>query len=345
MASLRFYIADFNGMLTSLKQKLAGHLTTPREADVWICWQDIQGSYGDIISNMKKLGISKPVYVVQHGRGATFDYGPPNNFKLNADKFLCWGLHDYENMCKLGYKDKVKIVGCPLNPQILPLVKHEEKVVLFVPVNTGKEEPENIAVYYELMKLKYEKAKCKVLNFKDVLKDHWGFNRQQNVKFNELVKDFDVVAKLLPWHDQQLYHGSILRGFQDHPSNMHTVFSLLRNVDAVVGLDEGTTEIFAYGHNVPVIVVDGFKYRQHDYTGINYNIVDPYRSEASTHVSLSDLQSALDYALLHPEHKQQERKIEAERQLGLSYGDPISNILRVIKNDLEKLKKYKNYYV
>ncbi len=239
-------------------------------------------------------------------------------------------------MSRLGYGDRTTIVGCPLNSLIKPKVEHKEKVVLFVPVNTGKEEPENIAAYYELLKLRYNKAQVKVLEHKDALKDKWGFDKQVKVSFNALAEGFDVVAKLLPWHDKALYHGSTCLGYQDLKKNNELIFNLLRNVDLVVGIDEGCTEIYAYAHDVPVIVVDGFRYRQHKSDGRAFDVSDIYRTEAATHVQLSELANAVEYALAHPEHKREERKRVAEAELGISRGDATANILKVIKRDMRE---------
>lgn len=330
MSSLRWSIHDYNGMLTELRERIGpSHLTNPRDADVIVVWQDVLGSYGDLIKAMRAVGINKPVYVVQHGRAATLDYDKPNSFPLSADKFLCWGQSDFDRMARLGYADRVSIIGCPLNNQIKPKVAHDEKVVLFVPVNTGKEEPENIAVYYELLKHKYHKAQIKVLDNRINLKNKW------DTTFNKVSEDFDVVAKLLPWHDKPMYHGRVINGYQDHPSNNFTVFSLLRNVDMVVGLDEGTTEIFAYGHNVPVVTVDGFKYRQHKSDGRKYEEMDIYRTKASTHVDLKDLAVAVEDGLAHPKYLEVERKEVAEAELGISHGDPIANLIKIVKSDFK----------
>lgn len=336
MSSLKHYVGDLNGILADLKSKIGpNHLVSPRDADVWTVFQDCQGSYRDLIHTAKQLGVCPPTYTVQHGRFASYDYGPPNSFEFNADKFLCWGKKDYDNMAALGFKDRVEIVGCPLNTKIKPKVPHEEKIVLFVPVNTGKEEPENIAVYYELLKLKYHKAQVKVLRNRDLLKDKWGFNNKLHVNFNELAQDFDVVTKLLPWHDRNLYHGNTVVGYQDMPQNNDLVFSLLRNVDLVVGLDEGCTEIYAYGHDVPVVIVKGFKYRQHRNDGKKWKYVecDPYKTGAAPHVSIEDLKDAIDYEMAYPQHMQEKRKEVAEAELGLSYGNATDNILKVIKRD------------
>jgi hypothetical protein len=331
MSKLNWYVGDYNGILTDLKQQVK--LATPRDADVWVTFQDCQGSYKDLITSSKQLGLGKPVYTVQHGRGSTTDYAAPNSMALNCDKYLCWGLSDYERLSALGYKDRAAIVGCPLNIHIRPKVQHREKVVLFIPVNTGKEEPENIATYYELLKLRYNKAQVKVLQHKTDLKKKWGFNDKINVSFNELSEGFDVVAKLLPWHDKSLYHGSVVKGFQDTPHNNQILFNLLRNVDLVVGMDEGTTEMFAYGHDVPVIIAEGFKYHQHP-DGRTPVEIEGYRTPAATHVQLSDLSAAIEYSLSHPEHLREERKAVAERELGTSYGDATANIIKLVKEDM-----------
>lgn len=335
---MRWYVATYNGILDDLQKRVGDHLATPRDADVWCVWQDAQSSFADIIKWQKELGFNKPTYCVQHGRGATSDYAPPNSFQLRSDKFLCWGKQDYERLVRLGYGDRAHIVGCPLNVHIKPKVEHKEKVVLYVPVNTGKEEPENIAIYYELLKLRYSKAQIKVLDHKVSLKDHWGFNKAVNVPFRDLAGDFDVVAKLLPWHDKALYHGNTVQGYQDKKSNNEILFKLLRNVDLVVGLDEGTTEVFAYGHDVPVIIVDGFKYRQFKDDGKHYETIEGYRTKAATHVSLSDLPAAIEYGLAHPEHLKQERAEIAESELGISYGNATDNIYSYIRNHVKETK-------
>ncbi len=329
MPSLKYYISDYNGILTELRERLHDKLVSPREANALIVWQDVLGSYADLLKAMKDTGQVKPTYCVQHGRASSLDYGPPNSLTGYADKFLCWGQSDVDRLKGLGLGHKAVAVGCPLNTQIGPRIAHKEKVVLFIPVNTGKEEPENIAVYYELLKLKYHKAQVKVLDSRIALKDKW------KTSFTELSSGFDVVAKLLPWHDKALYHGNTLGGYQDHPSNNQTVFSLLRNVDMVVGLDEGTTEIFAYAHNVPVVIVDGFKYRQHKQDGRKYEEMDIYRTKAATHVPLEGLAEAVEYGLAHPEHLRQERKEVAEAEMGISLGNPVDNIIRVVKHDFK----------
>lgn len=332
---MNWSISDYNGILTDLKAKVQNHLATPRDADVMVMWQDCAGSYRDLLEAFKQVGYNKPTYCVQHGRGSTLDYGAPNNWPLLVDKFLCWGVSDYNRLSSLGFQEKAHIVGCPLNSHIKPRVEHKEKIVLFVPVNTGKEEPENIAAYYELLKIRYDKAKMYVMDSSKMLKDKWGFNGKNKVNFNEISVGFDVAAKLLPWHERDLYHGNTVVGYQDSYKNNELLFNLLRNVDLVVGLDEGTTEIFAYAHDVPVIIVDGFQYRLWKNDGKTYEPTDTYRTKAAVHTNLEGLKEAVEHALLHPEHLREERKEVAEQELGISYGDATSNIFKFIRNDVK----------
>lgn len=331
---MKWYCADMNGVLSDLKIRLADKLSAPRDADVWCFWQDVLGSFKDLLKTCQDLGVAKPTYTVQHGRAATLDYDKPNSFPLISNRYLCWGTSDFERMSRLGYADRTTIVGCPLNSLIKPKVAHKEKVVLFVPVNTGKEEPENIAAYYELIKIKYHKAQLTVLNQKETLKDKWGLDKKVNVSFNKLVEGFDVVAKILPWHDKALYHGSTILGYQDLKKNNELIFELLRNVDVVVGIDEGCTEVYAYANDVPVIIVDGFQYRQHKSDGRKYETMDIYRTNAAVHTDIAGLAKAVEYALQYPEHKRTERATVAEAELGLSYGDATANIIKVIRTDL-----------
>lgn len=322
---MKLYVSDFNGLLTDLKSRV--HLADPDEADALVIWQDVAGSFKDLVQTCKKF-FPKPVYVIQHGGAATRDYDFPNSNQLLADKFLCWGKNDFERLTRLGYGSRVEMVGCPLNPKIKAKVPHSEKVVLFIPVNSGKEEPENIACYYELMKIKYEFAKRRVLSLKGELSKKWGINGSINVTSNFLMQDFTPIGKLLPWHDKNLYTGGHILGYQDMPENNASLFNLLANVDCVVGMEEGTSEIYAMAHDVPVIVVDGFKYNTNGKGDIQL-----LRSKGATHVTLDNLQEAVSYALAHPEHLRAERKEVAEAEMGLSLGDPVQNILNIIERD------------
>ena len=87
---MRIYLVDRNNVLLNLKDRfeLAEY---PREADCFVLWQDVRGEMVELC-RLNKEYLKKPVVVVQHGRGATNDYLPPNKFPMRADKFCCWGI-------------------------------------------------------------------------------------------------------------------------------------------------------------------------------------------------------------------------------------------------------------
>ena len=76
-------------------------------------------------------------------------------------------------------------------------------------------------------------------------------------------------------------------------------------------------------------------WHRHGPDGRSFIVDDPYSTKASLHVELKDLNEAIIQTLAHPEQLEKERTLIAEAELGLSAGDPISNILKVIKNDFK----------
>jgi hypothetical protein len=318
---MKLYVSSFNGVLDDFKDQ--AHCVDPIAADKMVLWQDCVGSWGKLAEFSKKF-FPKPLYVMQHGRRSSRDYGAPLNRPFRADMFLAWGKWDYENVRALGMRSE--IVGCPLNTWIKPPVPHKEKCVLFVPVNTGKEEPDNISVYYELLKLKLNKAQEGLRRNYEALRSNW-----KDVTKNKLADDFTILTKTLSWHEQKLYTEGVLKGFQDSRKNNELLFNLLRNVDLVVGVDEGTTELFAIAHGIPVIIVDGFEYRWAE-----GNCRAPViKTPGFRHVKLEELQDAVNETLANPKALEEERRYTAELELSLdSIKDPIGRLNEVLKKDL-----------
>ena len=307
-----------NGVLEEYKSQI--EYAPPLDADKMVLWQDTVGSCGKLVE-MSKRCFPKPIYTIQHGRRASRDYDVPLNRKFNSDLFLAWGKWDYDNMCRLGYKSV--IVGCPLNTWIKPKVAHKEKVILFVPVNTGKEEPDNISVYAELQKMKLDKLQQGLSKDYDQLRLQWDVLK---ISRPSLTNSFSILTKTLPWHDHKFYTEGVIKGQQDSVKNNQLVFDLLRNVDLVVGLDEGTTELFACAHDVPVIIVDGFEYRWKE-----GSIVKPPKTEGITHCKLEDLKECVERALAKPEEGREGRRAIAENEMSIdSIKDPVSRIHEII---------------
>lgn len=308
-----------NGVLDEFKKQV--EYATPLDADKILVWQDCSGSYKELIS-MSRRFFPKPVYTIQHGRRASRDYGLPLKKTFQSDKFLAWGKWDYDNMKGLGYP--VEIVGCPLNGWIKPKIEHKEKVVFFLPVNSGKEEPDNIKVYCELLKMKLNKVQEGCDRDYDALKQQWDKNK---VSKNSLSDNFTVLTTNLPWHDQKFYTEGVLKCFQDSVKNNQLLFDLFRNVDVVVSTDEGTAALFAVAHDVPVIVVDGFKYKWQDCE----ETIPVTNTPGMQHCDLEDLQDMIEHTFANPDELKAERRALAENEMSVdSIKDPLSRIHEII---------------
>jgi hypothetical protein len=317
---MKFHVSSWNNVLDELKARVGS--VEPADADAFVLWQDVRGSWKDLVETVKKF-TAKPVYVVQHGRGATRDYDKPNKFTVLADKFLAWGQADYDRMVKLGHGDKTEIVGCPLLKFKKEKVAHNEKVVLFIPVNADHEQRENLLVYYELLKLQYSQAQK---GLREPIKV-WGDENVINVPFVSLSR-LNVIAKLLPRHDKNLYHGQTFTSNPDDPRHMTFLFDLLANVDCVVTLDESTTEALAMACDVPVVHCDIFQWKK--LGGADYSGIEKFRTEGALHCDLEHLNEAVMRSLEDPAYLRTERAAVAERELGISKGDATENIMKII---------------
>jgi len=309
---MKVHFSDWNNVLQDCV-KIAGNCD-PLDADALVLFNDVRGSYKDIAEVAKKAG--KKVYVVQHGRAATRDY---KQFPLIADKFLAWGKADLERMTQLGYGDRTEIVGCPITSRILKPRPHDGKYVVFIPINTNKEEPENLQVYYKLLELKYQSAGLKLANLQRVLAEKWEKGKQ----FKD-ISDINVVAKLLPRHEQQLYHGDTFVSNPDDPRHSEYLFEILSMADCVVTLDESSTEILVMAADIPVVCCDIFEYRDF------MKGIDKITTDGVYHCDLESLNTTVKTALRTPAHKQKERAAIVEHELSVSLGDATQNILRAI---------------
>jgi hypothetical protein len=316
---MKIYAASYNGILDEYKAQI--EYASPLDADKIVTWQDCAGGFKEMIGMSRKF-FPKPVYTVQHGRRASRDYGLPLKKTFQSDKFLAWGKWDYDNMTALGYP--VEIVGCPLNTWIKPKVAHKEKVILFLPVNSGKEEPDNITVYCELLKMKLSKVQQGVITNYDVLKKQWD---NEKITKHTLSDNFTVLAANLPWHDRKFYTEGVVKCYQDSAKSQRTLFEMIRNADVVVSTDEGTAALFAVAHDVPVVVVDGFNYKWKE-CDVEIPVT---QTPGMNHCRLEELQDVIEWTLANPDALKAERLQIAENEMSLvSIPDPVSRLHAVI---------------
>ncbi len=332
--SVKIFIRDYNNILAPVKDKFE-IVSDPRDADCLLLWQDVRGDMLELCTINKEY-LHKPVVVVQHGRAATNDYLKPNQFPLQADKFCCWGIKDYERMERAGYADKTIITGSPLVSFIKPVEKHDGKNIVFSPVITSHEEPDNIIAYWKLKSIELSKSSEKIKKNFDKLKNAWNAweveptsATEGSIPYYNFNKEWRLIAKITPAHDKRLYLGDVISTIVINRTHLPDCINLLTVTDCVVGMEEGTFQLLAMAMGIPCVMVDGFKYRE--YGGIDYSSVEMVKTRGVRRVELSEIEKTIDEELVNPDALKSEREQVVRDELWDGKTDPITNIINVVK--------------
>lgn len=346
---MKAWVESFNGVLDGVAARLKerGQLADNyHSADVFILWQDVRGVCKDL-ADIAKNQLGKPVVVMQHGRGATRDYAAPNSFELAADRLLVWGESEAERMKRLGLGHRVNVVGCPLFSDLKPKNKNRDgRNILFAPVIADMEQPENILVYAALKKWESEKLIESVYEKMAKMKMGWATEEtkvqpdgrvwQKNVVHRiprNIVYDRGMVnVKLTPVHDQFQYMAPIIMSGQGGAGHIATTVDALRNTDVLVCLEEGTMQLLACALDIPVIVVDIFKYGNYGGTA-DYDRVEKISSNAVYRTTnLNKVGDMIDHAMKNPGELRKSRIAICEREGGAHLGDPIENAIKAVES-------------
>lgn len=322
---LKLCTQTYNGVLTNLRKRTDefDFVDNLRDCDCIVNWQDVGGDL-EKLATLNKKYFRRPHLVVQHGRRCVRDYGPPNNFKLLADKFCCWGQDDYEIMDKLGYGDRTVITGCPLLTQIKPKVPHEGRNILFVPVRTMHEEPANITTLFELKKIRLSYAQKMISKYKKQLIDSWDSQMVDSIS-----KNWHLTSKITNIQDKKLYTGSTIHTYPEKEGHTEECVKLLTETDVVVCVEEGTFQVLAMAMDIPLIVVKGFELLK--YNGVDYpEDWKAVHTKGATWVELSELEEAIERELTDPGRLSNERKEVVLREFGGSL-NPDDELVKQIK--------------
>ncbi len=340
---MKAFCVNYNGVLDGVVALLSqrGQLTTNyHAADLFLTWQDVRGDLAQL-SHIAKHQLNKPVFVMQHGRGATRDYCPPNNFSLKANKIFVWGQSEKERLLKAGVsEDRIVITGCPLFKRLVPRTKRDGINVVFAPVISSKEEPENLLVHAELKKWEAGKLQQNIRENFDRLKRGWATEntvlRGDKVWKKEILPTIPrgilyakglVNVKLSSVHDMHQYQSPLVVTQQNAPAHIDTVVDLLSNTDVLVCLEEGTMQLLAAALDIPVIVVDIFKYGGTK----NYDTVEKIKTKATVWIKdLNLLGPALDSAINDPGKLRKERIKVCEEEGGAHLPDPDLSVLKAL---------------
>lgn len=334
---MKAYVSDFNNILLETKKRI--NVTKDvSEADVIILWQDVRAAMRTLCE-INNDYYKKPVVVIQHGRGATRDYCPPNSFKMLADRICVWGPREAERLDKANLKQRAIITGSPLTfytRKAPKRIEEDKTVIVFAPVIADKERPENLEVFYKLKQIEYEKAMEKLRANQEALRLIWhGWAVDEKcategtVPYDLLRKDFYLLAKLTSIHDRELYHGLQVRTEVCHVGHLTETIKLLANADCIVGMEEGTMHLMASYLGVPTVIVDGFKYG--DFGGTkNYDTCEIIKSPASAFTNIDNLRSTIEYEIAHKHERQDARdKVVREEFDPYPDKDPIELIIDV----------------
>jgi len=336
MKKIKIYLEDYNNVMTSLKTGEEFEIVKDaRDCDCIVLWQDVRG-YLLELCKINKEHLHKPLVIIQHGRAATNDYLPPNNFPMYADKFCCWGIKEYERLERAGYVDRAVITGSPLVPYLKPKEQHDGKNIVFCPIITSHEEPDNINTYWKLKQIELKKSSQKLMKSYDKLRDGWhAWNveptsaTEGSVPYYNFNKEWRLIAKITYLHDKRLYVGDVVQTLQNNKTHVEDCIKLLSLSDCVVGLEEGTFQLLAMAMGIPCVMVDGFKYRE--FGGIDYSTVDMVKTKSVRRVELSELEKTIDEELANPDALKEEREKVLKDEFWDGVSDPIQNIIDVIK--------------
>jgi len=337
VSKIKVYLEDWNNVMTFVKQREELELVSDaRDADCIILWQDVRNYLAELCVINEEY-MHKPVVIVQHGRGAGNDYLPPNSFPMHADKFCCWGTKEYNRLLNAGFsKDRLVITGSPLVPFIKPKQEHDGKNIVFCPIITNHEEPDNINTYWHLKRIELKKAGERLMSAYGKLRHNWHAWEVEPtsptdgvIPYHILNKNWRLIAKLTYIHDKKLYIGDVVQTAQQNRSHMEDVINLLSLVDCAVGIEEGTFQLLAMAMGIPVVMVEGFSYK--DLGGIDYSNVDMIKTKAARRVKLPELEKVIDEELANPDALKEEREKVLKDEFWDGVSDPIQNIVDVIK--------------
>lgn len=360
---MKVFLENYNGVLDLVQDQLeeSHEITTnPHEADIFVLWQDVRGDFLQL-SEIVIYHLKKPLVVMQHGRGAVRDYGSPNKFKLLADIIMVWGESEKARLLSYGIpEDRIEVVGCPMLPRFKKVKRQTPgKNVLFVPVISSKEEPENILVFAALKKWESEKLIDNITVRFDELKKSWAW---QNEEY-KMVKLPDgtlekrlwsrdvrpivprwatyeqglINVKLAGVHDPFQYQAPQINTPQNHPNLIDDLTEMLPNIDAMVCLEEGTMQLFAAYLDIPIIHADIFKYE--NYGGCkDYDLVEKIKTKSCYRTTnINKIGEMLDNAIKHPEQLSSYRKLVCEQEGGTNLkGDPNARIIERLRSLVQR---------
>lgn len=264
------------------------------QADVVVCWTDSIGECRNIILNANYLGI--PTLVMQQGLRTSYEYASPYNSPLLANKIMVWGPRDKERLMLGGVDEgRILVTGTTLLDHLIPKKPHEGINVVFAPMRWEGDLKENQILARRLKE----------------------------------IEGVNVITKLIDDMDPSVFENSIYSK-RSVSSHLEICASVLSTADVVVGINEGTFQLFAYALDVPVLVVDLWKPKFFD-NRLFYSEISSFFSTACQKTSLEDLDQSIKDAIASPEKFSPERKKALFEYAGIGF-DKLNPKQRIINS-------------
>jgi len=289
----------FNDIIPELEKKYE-LVQDHKKADLVCLWNEIEkAGWKEIVEDTQKRG--KKSILFQQGVWGIDRVGPPFNEPILSDLVCVWGKGDKDRLIKYNVPEKkIIITGTPIIKHLKPKQEHNGKNILFALEHWDYDEvPENMIVARELRKLKGVNLITK------------GLKRENNL---------------------DIYENIVYSERQD-PSHIDIVADILSKTDLLVAISESTIALLAQILDIPVIIADIWipkpRAGETEYLNFKGNF-----SKAITKVKLDDLNKEIYNQLKHPEILREERAKNAIINGGIEIKDPLSNILKVIDENI-----------
>lgn len=287
---MKIYIQDHNRILSDVAEKL--DLTNDfKEADKVLLWQDVI-ELGKGIAELA-LQTRKPLIVVQHGANSHIDYGPPNNYKLLADKICVWGTRNRDYLLEQGIPaSKIVMTGSTIFNYLKPKVKHSGINIVFRPAHWDKHTlPENALVRDALREMPY-----------------------------------NIITKITESMDDDNFD-NVVQSHRDEPGHIEACIDVLSKADAVVAIaGDGTFEMLAYAMDVPVITANVWDQKPF----LDKPTPAQIYSEACDLVDMEYLEAVIEENLKNPDKNKASRRKVLVEWTGIDLDNPLERILKVI---------------
>lgn len=335
---MKFLIENRNNLLNDLMARV--NLTTNLlEAKSYLTWNGSLQVQRRNIQLAKDLNIKS--YIYNHGVYGHNDHNPEwtdihtkmGGASMTADKYLCWGQHEYDDFIKWGYKpEQLEVVGCTTIWSNIYTYRHNEKEIKVNYFAGSVNIDPKTQNKWELIDEQHFIPKRKEITPGIVYVPHHDtLDRHLEMTKATYEKIKDLPGLLIKASSSYSGDRNI---FKDLPNVMYGNILLAENIEwlrrilveskLVITDIPGTINVLCYAYGIPIITIN------HDHgLKINGKSVQ-HDCPADIMCDLDDILPTVDKVLSGEIDRTKEMSEWSEILCGISKGWPVNNILKVI---------------